>query len=464
MAQSGAGAAAQARGIFDQSRPLWQVMGLFLVPLILGNILQSAAGTISSVYVGRLIGVNALAAISAFFPVLFLLISFLIGVSSGSTVLTGQAYGARDEHTLKKVVGTSITFTFLLGCLAAVAGILFTRETLVLLGTPSNVLADSVAYARIIYLMLPVIFVFFSYIAFMRGTGDANSPFIFLLISALLPALFTPAFILGWFGLPHLGIVSAALSALLSNTISFILLLIYLRAIKHPLALDEETIRDLKVDWRILKQIVRIGIPTGVQLILVSLSELAVISFVNRFGSHATAAYGAVNQIASYVQFPAVSIGIAASIFGAQAIGANRDDLLGKVVNSAVGLNYVVGGTLITLCYIFKRDIAGWFLTDPGTLDIATSLLSITLWSYLLFGNSAILSGIMRASGNVIWPTTIGILAIWGVEVPTAYILSHRIGLPGIWIGYPAAFVTGLILQSCYYFFVWSRQRHQRLV
>jgi len=464
MAQPSAREAAERRGIFDHSRPLWQVMGIFLVPLILGNILQSASGTISSVFVGRLLGVNALAAISAFFPVLFLLVSFLIGVSSGSTVLIGQAYGARDEHTLKRIVGTSITFTFILGCLAALAGLMFTRETLVLLGTPANIMNDSVAYARVIYLMLPVIFVFFTYIAFMRGTGDSTTPFIFLLVGALFGSAITPALILGWFGLPRLGLVSAAVSALSANTLTFIIMMIYLRVIKHPLALDEETVHDLKIDWPILRQMVRIGIPTGVQLILVSLSELAVISFVNRFGSHATAAYGAVNQIASYVQFPAVSIGIAASIFGAQAIGANREDLLRNVVKSAVWLNYGIGGVLIALAYVFKRDIAGWFLTDPGTLDIATSLLSITLWSYLLFGNSAVLSGIMRASGAVIWPTTIGVFSIWGVEVPTAYVLSHRIGLAGIWIGYPAAFVTGLILPTCYYTFVWKRQRHQRLV
>jgi putative MATE family efflux protein len=457
-------ATASGRGIFDESRPLWQVMGLFLVPLILGNILQSASGTINSVFVGRLIGVNALAAISAFFPIVFLLISFLIGLSSGSTVLVGQAYGARDEHKLKLVVGTSITFTFVLGVLLSIVGVLFTKQTLVLLGTPPNILADSVAYARVIYFLLPVLFVFFTYVGFMRGTADAITPFIFLLVGAVLSALFTPAFILGWFGLPQLGVLSAAVSGVIANTLTLIAMLIYLKVINHPLALDAETVHDLKLNWPVLKQIIRIGIPTGIQLITVSLSELAVISFVNRFGSNATAAYGAVNQIASYVQFPAVSIGITASIFGSQAIGAKRDDLLRKVVNSAVALNYGIGGVLITLCYIFKREIAGWFLTNPDTLTIAVNLLAITLWSYLLFGNSAILSGIMRASGNVIVPTANSIFAIWGVEVPTAYILSHKIGLPGIWIGYPAAFTVALVLQALYYFCVWKRQRHERLI
>jgi putative MATE family efflux protein len=439
-------------------------MALFLGPLVLSNILQSASGTINSIFIGRLIGVDGLAAISTLFPILFLLIGFLIGFNNGSAVLIGQAYGSKDEHKLKLVVGTSITVTFLLGCVSAAVGIAFAREVLQLLGTPPNILADAIAYARVIFAMLPLLFVFFAYITFMRGTGDATTPFIFLLLTTVLSVLFTPGLILGWFGLPHLGVVSAAAAALAANTLGLIALILYLRAIRHPLALDEETIHDLKINWPICVQMVRIGVPTGIQIVMVSLAELAVISFVNRFGSHATAAYGAVNQIVSYVQFPAISIGITASIFGSQAIGANREDLLGKVVRSGVGLNYAVGGTLIALCYVFKREIVGLFLTDQATLEIAVVLLAITLWSYLLFGNAAILSGIMRASGTVLWPTTIGIAAIWGVEVPVAYVLSHRIGIEGIWMGYPAAFTTSLALQSAYYFFVWKRRRHARLV
>ena len=458
------GPTAPARGIFDETRPLWQVMALFLVPLVFSNILQSASGTVNAVFIGRLIGVDGLAAVSTLFPILFLLIGFLIGFSNGSTVLIGQAYGSKDDHKLKLVAGTSISATFLLGVLSTAIGIIFAKDILHLLGTPPNILADAIAYAHVIFAMLPLLFVFFAYISFMRGTGDSTTPFIFLLLTTILSVLFTPALILGWFGLPHLGVVSAAWAGLAANTLGLIALIIYLRAIKHPLALDAETIHDLKINWPIFVQMVRIGVPTGIQVIMVSLAELAVISFVNRFGSHATAAYGAVNQIVSYVQFPAISIGITASIFGSQAIGANRDDLLAKVVRSGVALNYIIGGTLIVLCYIFKREIVGWFLTDQATLEVAVQLLAITLWSYLLFGNAAILSGIMRASGTVIIPTSISIAAIWGVEVPVAYFLSHRIGIDGIWIGYPAAFVVSLTGQSLYYFFVWKRARHQRLI
>jgi Na+-driven multidrug efflux pump len=197
---------------------------------------------------------------------------------------------------------------------------------------------------------------------------------------------------------------------------------------------------------------------------MVSLSEIAVITFVNRFGSHATAAYGAVNQIVSYVQFPAISIGITASIFGAQSIGARREDMLGAVVRSAVTLNYVIGSVLIGLVYVFSNDVLGWFITDAPTLAVAHELVMITMWSYLLFGNSAVLSGIMRASGDVIVPTLNGIGAIWLVEVPAAYVLMQHFGLAGVWMGYPIAFAAALTAQFTYYTLVWKKKTHERLV
>ena len=207
-----------------------------------------------------------------------------------------------------------------------------------------------------------------------------------------------------------------------------------------------------------------IGVPTGLQVMMVSLAEIAVISFVNRFGSSATAAYGAVNQVVNYVQFPAISIGISASIFGAQCIGARREDKLGSVIRSAVGLNYFIGAILIGLCYLFAWAILGWFITDLNTLHIAHQLLMITLWSYAIFGNWSVLSGIMRGSGDVIWPTAIGIFTIWGVEVPAAYLLMQHVGLKGVWLGYPIAYCVGLTLAFCYYEFVWKRKTHARLV
>ncbi len=450
--------------IFDQSKPMWQWFAIFLIPVMIANILQSASQTFSTIFLGRMIGVDALAAVSSVFPVIFLLFAFLIGLASGSTVLIGQAFGAGDEHRVKKVAGTMLGATLGLGILVAIIGNLLSPSLLAALRTPLNILPQADAYARVIFLVMPIIFPYLAYTTFMRGTGDSQTPLYSLLVSTILTVFFTPAFIRGWFGLPQLGVVSAAVAGLISQGVALLALIVYLARIRHPLRFDAEMARDMLVDWRVLWQVIKIGVPTGVQVIMVSLAEIAVISFVNRFGSSATAAYGAVNQVVNYVQFPAISIGITASIFGAQCIGARREDLLGTVVRSAVGMNYVVGGVLISLCYIFAWVILGWFITDPHTLQIAHTLIMITLWSYLLFGNSAVISGVVRGSGDVIVPMLNGIFAIWGIEVPAAYILMHYFGLNGVWMGYPISFIVVLTLQYSYYNFFWKRRVHERLV
>ena len=467
MVEESPSPAAAPRGfdIFTTSRPLWQTMLVFLVPLMLSNLLQSASGTFNSIFLGRFIGVHALAAVSSIFPVVFFLVSFMIGISSGSTVLIGQAYGARDEHKLKRIAGTTIGVGFYFSILTCVLGVVFARDLLEIIRTPSDILTDATAYSRIVWLSLPILFPYLIYTTVIRGTGDSRTPFYFLIVSTALSAVLTPALIFGWLWLPKIGVLSAAVANFAASFIAFAGLLVYLQVLRSPLRVDRELIADMvNVDWGIFLKVVRIGIPTGIQVVMVSLSEIAVITFVNRFGSHATAAYGAVNQIVSYVQFPAISIGITASIFGAQSIGARREDMLGAVVRSAVTLNYVIGSVLIGLVYVFSNDVLGWFITDAPTLAVAHELVMITMWSYLLFGNSAVLSGIMRASGDVIVPTLNGIGAIWLVEVPAAYVLMQHFGLAGVWMGYPIAFAAALTAQFTYYTLVWKKKTHERLV
>ncbi len=443
---------------------MWQILLVFLVPLMLSNALQSASQTMASIWIGRLISTQALGAISAVFPIIFLLFSFVFGVSSGSSVLIGQAFGAHDLHKVKKIAGTVLGAALYLGIIVAIVGALGSTTMLAWLATPPDIIAQADAYARVIFLTMPVFFVYFVYATILRGTGDSTTPFYALIVSAVLAIAITPLFIVGTFGLPKLGVVSAAVSGVIANSAALAWLLYYLHKRDHPLKFDRETLSDMLIDWTILRAVVRIGVPTGIQVMMVSLAEIAVISFVNRFGSSATAAYGAVNQVVGYVQFPAISIGIAASIFGAQCIGARREDKLGSVIRSAVGLNYAIAAVIIGLCYVFAWQLLGWFITDVHTLRIAHELLMITLWGYAIFGNSAVLSGVMRGSGTVLWPTIIGIFAIWGVEVPAAYLLMHRIGLDGVWLGYPIAYCVGLTLQFCYYEFVWKRKTHERLV
>ncbi|QKE10521.1 MATE family efflux transporter (plasmid) [Bacillus cereus] len=444
----------------------WKSMSMFLVPLLLSNILQSVGQLFGMVVVGRWLGVNELAAISAFFPLFFLLVSFVIGIGSGSSILIGQAFGARNEERLKAIVGTTLTFTFIIGVILAIVGNVFALNIMRLMGTPDNIIDMGVHYARILFISMPVLFLYFSYTTFIRGTGDSKTPFYFLIVSTVLNIMLLPILIFGWLGIPKLGVYGAAYASVISTIVTFIVMLIYLKKKNHPLQLDETVRKNLRMDWELLKLLLRLGIPASINMILVSLSEIAVIAFVNRFGSDATAAYGVVNQVASYVQMPAVSLGITVSIFAAQSIGAKQFNRLQEVIRAGIVMNYIIGGILIAFIYLFSREILSLFLTSPNTIEIAHSLVMITLWSYLIFGHAQIIGATMRASGTVLWPTIIGVVSIWLVEVPVAYYLSYHtnLGIKGIWIGYPAAFIVSLLLQYGYYKFSWKKKRISRLV
>ncbi|HMD01484.1 MAG TPA: MATE family efflux transporter, partial [Candidatus Baltobacteraceae bacterium] len=161
----------------DDSRPIWQLLLVFLVPLMLSNVLQSLSATANSIFLGRLVGVSALAAVSSIFPVVFFLVSFLIGLASGSTVLIGQAYGAREMHKVKEVAGTTILLTILLGSVVGVLGGLLSEHLLLALGTPADIVAQATSYSRITFFTFPILFLYLIFTTFLRGTGDTRTPF-----------------------------------------------------------------------------------------------------------------------------------------------------------------------------------------------------------------------------------------------------------------------------------------------
>jgi putative MATE family efflux protein len=444
--------------------PLWRAFLAFLGPMMLSNILQALSGTINNVFIGQMIGVGALAAVSAVFPVLFFFISFIIGIGAGASVLIGQAWGARNHEAIKAVAGTALALTLLLGLVVAVLGGGFTAELLSMLGTPPDILVDAITYARVMLVAMPLMFAFLLVTAMLRGVGDTMTPLIALSASTLVGLVATPALIRGWVGLPALGVAGAAWASVLSLAVTMLWLGLHLIRLKHPLAPDRELVRHLRFDRALLGKVLHIGIATGLQIVVISLAEIAVLSFVNDFGSDATAAYGAVNQVVSYVQFPAISIAITASIFGAQAIGAGKTERLGAIVRTGIVLNLVITGSLVALAYVFSRTIIGFFITSAAVIELAQSLLHITLWSYVVFGAAVVLSAVMRASGTVFVPTSIAIFAIAAVEVPVAYVLSRRIGIDGIWIAYPVTFAAMLAMQATYYRLVWRRKPIQRMI
>ena len=361
--------------------------------MLLSNILQSLSGTLNNVYVGQMLGVGTLAAVSSFFPVMFFFIAFTIGLGAGASVLIGQAWGAGDLAKVKAVAGTTLTVGISFGLLVAVFGGLFTTPLLTALGTPPDILVDATRYARIILISMPGLFLFLLSTAMLRGVGDTVTPLFTLAISTSIGLVLTPALIRGWGGLPELGVASSAAATVVSFLIATIWLAFRLRTKNSPLAPDAEFLRYLSINLKILKSVLRIGVPTGVQMVVISLAELALLSLVNGYGSNATAAYGAVNQVVAYAQFPAISIAITASILGAQAIGRGQVETLGDITKTALLMNLALTGTLVLLGYAFSGYLMAFFITSRPVIALAQALLHIVLWSTVIFGMQAVLSG-----------------------------------------------------------------------
>jgi putative MATE family efflux protein len=445
-------------------KPLWKRFLRFLAPLILSNGLQSLFGTVSNVYLGQMIGIDALAAVSTFFPVFFFLFAFVMGLSTGATVLIGQAFGAGAHGRIKIVVGATLAVGLLLSISVGLAGGLFSRQLMMALATPADILDQASAYARIMLLTMPLGFVFLLMTAMIRGIGDVVTPLLALALSTAIGLILTPMLIRGAFGLPALGITSPAWAAAISNAVTLLALAAYLLRKKHALAPDVALLRHLRLNRTVIGQILSIGLPSAVGMVVMAIAELVLLGLVNGFGSDATAAYGAVNQVMGYTQFTAMSISIAVSILGAQAIGGGDRARLDGIVRTGLAFNLVLTGGLVALIYLVPRAVLGIFITDGAVLDLAKGLLFIALWSSVPFGLATTFSGAMRAAGVALTPMLLSIFAIVAIELPSAVILSRTIGLEGVWAAYPIVFCAMFVLQMGYYLLVWRKKAIRRLI
>lgn len=441
------------------SIPLWKSFLRFLAPLMLSNALQSLFGTVSNVYLGHMIGVDALAAVSTFFPVFFFLFAFVMGLSTGATVLIGQAFGAGDHGRIKIVAGTTLAAGLLLSIPIGLLGALFSRQLMMALATPADILEAASAYATIMMLTMPLGFVFLLMTAMIRGVGDAVTPLLALALSTAIGLILTPMLIRG-----AVGIASPAWAAAISNAVTLIVLTAYLRRRKHALAPDAALLRHIRLKRAVIGQVLGIGLPSAVGMVVMAIAELVLLGLVNGFGSDATAAYGAVNQVMGYTQFTAMSISIAVSILGAQAIGGGDRARVDGIVRTGLAFNLVLTGGLVALIYLAPRPVLGMFITDGAVLELAKGLLFVALWSSVPFGLATTFSGAMRAAGVALTPMLLSIFAILAIELPSAVVLSRIIGLAGVWAAYPIVFCSMFVLQMGYYLLVWRKRAIRRLI
>ena len=279
-------------------------------------------------------------------------------------MLAGQAWGARNPTRARAVAGTALALVLAVGLIVSVIGGLTAPMLLKALDTPPEILDDAVRYARVMLVGAPLIFLLWLATSISRGVGDAVSPMWALILATGVALLCTPALIAGWTGLPRLDVLSPAVSTLLGFTLALGWLAWRWRRRGHPLAPNAALLRELRFDPALTRSILKIGVPAALQMLTMAAAEIALLGLVNRHGAQATAAYGAVTQLMSWLQLPAMSLGISATILAAHAIGAGRGHRLGAIARTGLMMNVAVTGLFVCAAYALAPYAIGLFLKD----------------------------------------------------------------------------------------------------
>lgn len=424
----------------------------FALPTLASSILQSLNGTVNSIWVGRFLGEGALAATSNANMVMFLLIAFVFGFGMASTILVGQAWGRKDVAAARRVFGTATGAFTLVAIIVAIAGYFLAPAILKLLGTPGDAAPLALAYLRVIFLAMPALLILTLTMMALRGAGDSLTPLWFMLVAVLLDSGLNPVFIRGLGPAPRLGIAGSATATLIANYAALIGLVAYIYLKDLPLRLRGKELRYLWCDLAVLKTIVVKGFPMGLQMIIISLSSLALIGLVNREGVDTTAAFGVALQLWTYVQMPAMALGAAVSAMSAQNIGAGLWDRVGRITRVGILQTLVITAAMIVALTLVDRSVLALFMGgNSPALPIARHIHVIATWNFLMFGVMMVLFGTVRANGAVWIPLVV--LAVGMVPVRFGYIFAtyHWLHADAIWTSFPVTSFINLALAIGFY-------------
>lgn len=442
--------------------PIARTLLLFSLPVLGTSVLQSINGSINAIWVGQLLGPEALTATTNATLILLLLLGLMFGTGMASTILVGQAVGAKDWLRAKKVVGTGATFFLATSLIIAIAGYAFSEQLLQLMGTPPEARAMAEDYLRVVFLTMPFMCFFAFMVMVQRGAGDARTPFIFTTVATLLDIVFNPLLISGIGPFPRMGIAGSATSLLLSQAIGMSAMLAYIYWRKADLRLTRAELHFLKPDGDLLRAIAFKGLPMGAQMLVISLSALVMMSMINAHGLETAAAYAVAVQIWTYLQMPAMAIGAAASSMAAQNVGARKWDRVERSAHAGVVINVLLTGSLLAVIYLIDPLIAGLFLPGQSSaVAIAEHINSIAGWSFILFGVTFVLFGVVRSTGAVTPPLIILAISLFGVRIGFAEFLEPMWGADAIWWSFPVSMSVSAGLAMAYY--RWGGWRKARM-
>lgn len=427
-----------------QGNPYLQIIA-FALPIFLSQVFQQLYNTADTLIVGRFLGTNALAAVSSSGTLIFLLVSFFNGTSMGAGVVVSKYFGAKDNDKISRAIHTNIVFSLLCGVVLTLVGVFLTPTFLVWMKTDPDVLPEAIEYFRYFFLGSLAMIMYNACRGIMSALGDSKRPLYYLIFSSLLNVALDVLFVAG-FGW---GVWSAAVATVLSQAASVVLCL------RHLLVKDQiysVRLKKLRIDKAMLLEILRYGLPAGVQNSVIAFANTIVQTQINSFGKYATAAYGTHGKIEGFAFLPIVSFNMAISTFTSQNLGAGLHDRVKQGARFGIVAAVLMAELVGVLCYIFAPQLIGLFDSNAEVIRLGTMQARTVSLFFFLLAYSHSIAAVCRGAGKAFVPMFI-MLGVWCV-LRICYIayVSHTFGeLSYIYWAYPITWAISSVMYLIYY-------------
>lgn len=416
----------------------------FAFPIILANLLQVSYQFIDSLWVGNLIGANALGSVAVASTVINVGLAFILGVNNATLTILSQQSTNKDPKGLSRYLNAFVVLLSGLGIITSIFGFLFAENILQLLNTPQSMLVDATTYLQINSVGILFIIGYNFIGTILQALGDSMTPLKIVFVAVLLNAILDPIFISTF----HLGVNGAALATILSQSISFIIGLVYI--LHHRLAPFKKPSLPAKEEVAL---ILNLGIPSGLQSTVIQAGIAAILSVVNSFGSAVTAGFSAAKRIDSMIIIPAQSLGTAANSMAGQNIGASKWKRVSKITKIGLLYNTLAMLSIAVLIFIFAEYAIRLFIQEPESVEFGKNYLRIIAFFYPFLGINFVLNGVVKGSGAMYQVLALNLISFWILRYPATYLFSTFLGQNGIAVGMGLSFILSSLAAFIYYRF-----------
>ncbi|MFC3017700.1 MATE family efflux transporter [Virgibacillus litoralis] len=428
---------------FTQGNILKQLI-IFSGPIMLTNLLQTSYQFADSLWVGNLLGANALGSVAVSSTIIFTVLSFVIGLNNAALTILSQQKGKKDDTGLKRYLNAFVVILVLLSILLGTVGYLMAEQLLQLLGTPEGMMTEAKTYLQVNFLGILFLFGYNFISTVLRALGDSKTPLRFVMLAVALNIVLDPLFIAGF----NLGIDGAAYATIVAQGSAFLYGIIHVLYRK----LAPFTMPSLPSKKEV-GLILNLGIPSGLQMAVISAGVAAIMSVVTIYGEGVVAGFGAAQRLDSILMLPAHALGTAVSSMAGQNIGVRNWSRVKSIARFGVLYNFSVMLIVGILVVFFAEYGIRLFIQDEAAIVFGTRYLQIIALCYPFLGINFILNGIVRASGAMYQVLALNVISLWVLRYPLTALFSNWLGETGIAIGMGSSFLVSSLFAYMYYRF-----------